>query len=285
VVGTIGATNIAASVNKLGAASPYYSLVHINNFNGPLIPTSGAGSGPFNNGTFAIGNEQFTVPVGGGAPVFTNGVGIENVFIFDTNINLGVVRVTGWDFSIGYTLDLKTYGALQLGANAVLYVNNDERLTPQSPYQSVKGFANTEGLGTTPQYRVNALAEYRYQHWTLGFNYNYFPQTLNALFYVPGAANNPVVGAFQTIDSHLSYAFIAPAAVPAPKSVVDPKGGPVRTTVNPAVRWYDGVTLTVGCNNMFNQQPPFAFGFNSNTDLAAFDGFGRMVYFQVSKKF
>ena len=50
-------------------------------------------------------------------------------------------------------------------------------------------------------------------------------------------------------------------------------------------RWYDGLTLTVGCNNMFNQQPPFVIGANSATDLSVYDPYGRLVYFQVSKKF
>jgi iron complex outermembrane receptor protein len=289
VISTIGAVNIATSVNNLGAASPYYNLVHTLNFNSGLLPTSGPGSGPFNNGTFAIANELLPFRTAGGAivPNTGNGTGIENVFITDTGVNLGVVRVTGWDFSIGYTWDLKRFGTLQVGSNAVLYVNNDFKTFPNTEhYTNAKGFANTEGVGTIPQYKVNALLQYNYQHWSLGFNYNYTPQTLNALFFSPTSNNNPVVGAFSQIDGRLSYAFVAPAAqAPPPKTVVDPKGGPVRAPVAPAARWYDGLTLTVGCNNIFNHQPPFASGFNSNTDLSTFDGYGRLVYFQASKKF
>ncbi len=171
------AVTIANSVNNLGTASPYYSLVHVNSFGGGTLsdPT----------------NPLVINGIARGAPFYLANFGIENVFIFDTNINLGTVRVTGWDFSIGYTLDMKSYGTLQLGSNAVLYVNSDTRQFPNSRYISNKGFANTEGVGTQPQYKINALVEYRYQNWTLGFNYNYIPSTLNALFYVPACEQQP----------------------------------------------------------------------------------------------
>ena len=47
----------------------------------------------------------------------------------------------------------------------------------------------------------------------------------------------------------------------------------------------DGLTVAVGCNNIFDRQPPFVAGANSNTDLSIYDPFGRFVYFEVSKKF
>ena len=93
------------------------------------------------------------------------------------------------------------------------------------------------------------------------------------------------IAAYNQTDSYLRYTFAAPKAVVQPKAVVDPKGGPVRTQVDTHFRWYDGVSLTIGCNNMFNHQPPYVGGANSATDLSVYDPFGRMVYFQVSKKF
>jgi outer membrane receptor protein involved in Fe transport len=132
------------------------------------------------------------------------------------------------------------------------------------------------------------LAEYRYQGWTLGFTGNYVPTMYNFVSVesqtVPQSSTQLVAAYFQ-IDSRLSYSFAAPKTIATPSSVVDPKGGPVRSRVLPAGRWYHGLTLTVGCNNLFNQQPPFVSGANGNTDLSFYDPFGRSVYFQVAKKF
>ncbi len=275
VVSTLGTFTIASSVNRLGAASPYYNLVTVNGSGGAHIPTTGAGSGPFNNGTFAIANE----------PGVGNGIGIENITIQNSLINLSTVRVTGWDFSLAYTWDLKRWGTFQIGGNAVLYVNNDFKQFPNNPsYTNAKGFASTEGVGTNPQYRVNALAEYRYEGWSLGMNFNYIPGTLNSNARFASGDFVPI-SAFSQTDIRASYTFLPAKAAPLPaKTVVDPKGGPVRAPVT-ASRFYDNVTLAVGCNNLFNHQPPFANGFNSNTDLSTFNGYGRDVYFQVSKKF
>jgi iron complex outermembrane recepter protein len=276
VVGTVGGQTILNSVNVFGAASPYYNLVAFNGFpgrGGTPIPTSGPNSGPFGNGTYALFNN------------------LASTFYQDTNINLGSVRVTGWDFAANYTWDLKRYGALQLGGNAVLYVNNDFKQFPFSPYQSIKGVDFAEGGGGNPQYRLNLLAEYRYEGWTLGFTFLYIPgmySGVNAPL-VPDFKNLPDtfqrIAAYNQTDSYLRYTFAAPKAVVQPKAVVDPKGGPVRTQVDTHFRWYDGVSLTIGCNNMFNHQPPYVGGANSATDLSVYDPFGRMVYFQVSKKF
>ncbi len=50
-------------------------------------------------------------------------------------------------------------------------------------------------------------------------------------------------------------------------------------------RLLDGLSLAIGCNNLFQEGPPFMAGANSNTNLATYDPFGRFVYFEVSHKF
>ena len=56
-------------------------------------------------------------------------------------------------------------------------------------------------------------------------------------------------------------------------------------SMSPYDRLLDGLTLTVGCNNIFQAGPPFIDQANSNTNLATYDPFGRFVYFEVSHKF
>jgi outer membrane receptor protein involved in Fe transport len=47
----------------------------------------------------------------------------------------------------------------------------------------------------------------------------------------------------------------------------------------------NGTTVAVGCNNIFDRVPPFVESANSNTDLSVYDGYGRFLYFEISKKF
>ena len=96
-----------------------------------------------------------------------------------------------------------------------------------------------------------------------------------------------------SVDLRLSYTFSVPKAAPAP-AVVDAKDAKDGKNVAPVVaatgcdwkaKLLDGLTLAVGCNNVGNEQPPFISGANSNTDLSLYDGLGRFVYFEISKKF
>jgi outer membrane receptor protein involved in Fe transport len=73
------------------------------------------------------------------------------------------------------------------------------------------------------------------------------------------------------------------------KDAKDSKGVASGTPGVAALTWgdklLDGLRLTVGCNNLFDQEPPFVAGGNSATNLTAYDPFGRFVYFEVSHKF
>jgi outer membrane receptor protein involved in Fe transport len=52
---------------------------------------------------------------------------------------------------------------------------------------------------------------------------------------------------------------------------------------------FNNTTFTVGCNNVFGQDPPKEFGFqlgNSNNYPGfSYDNLGRFVYFELKKKF
>ncbi|OAI42346.1 hypothetical protein AYO41_00855 [Verrucomicrobia bacterium SCGC AG-212-E04] len=258
---------VLSSVNSQGAGSLYYDRVHVGAFDGPLIPRT---YGPNNNGSYYVANN------------------IENMYVDASNINVGSTRTTGWDFSISYIWDLRRFGTVQLGANAVLYVNNDFRESIDSPVRNVKRTSLPEGGGTNPAYQVNMLAEYRFQGWKLGFTGRYIPAVYAigppSLFADFQNLRPKVPDYFQT-DSSLSYSFAAPNSIVSARGVGEPKGDPARAVVASPSRWFHGVTLTVGCNNLFNQQPPFVDRRTNNTDLSTYDPFGRLVYVQASKKF
>jgi outer membrane receptor protein involved in Fe transport len=53
-------------------------------------------------------------------------------------------------------------------------------------------------------------------------------------------------------------------------------------------RVLNGTTITIGCDNIFGQDPPAAYGFGGNSTKYPgflYDATGRFVYVQLTKKF
>jgi outer membrane receptor protein involved in Fe transport len=47
----------------------------------------------------------------------------------------------------------------------------------------------------------------------------------------------------------------------------------------------NNTTVTIGCNNVFGQDPPFAFDSSINYPGSLYDSVGRFVYVSLKKKF
>ena len=273
IVGGLGGAVILGSVEKLGTASPFIDLVAFNNFPGQPGATKITGPGQLHGE-------------------------LSNTFYIDQQRNTGAARNEGFDLSAHYTIDLKSAGQLELGLNAVVFTLSDLKTSVVSHYYNILGLDFPEGGGAQPDYKLTALVEYRWQGFTLSLSGFYIPELLNAVGANPeedDQSTYPAVGDFYQLDGRLSYTFKgrtsagAVAEAKDAKSMVDSKGGATAAagaeTMSPVQKLLDGVTVTVGCNNMTNQQPPFIAGQNSNTDLSIYDPFGQFVYFEISKKF
>ncbi len=280
IISSIGATTIINDVEDLGPASQFANLVAFDTF----VGRPGAR------------------PVTG--PGLLNG-NLNNVFVTDVNQNLGGQRIEGFDLSARYNIDFRAAGQLELGVAALVITNYDQKILPiHDEYFNLLGLVGGEGFGAIPEYRINFIAEYRWNGFTLSLNANYIPELLDANSSDPRGDDQddrtlfPEVGAYLLIDGRLSYTFkgrtTAGAMVDSKdsKSMIDVKGGgggggsvPGPETMSPVQKLLDGLTLTVGCNNIFDREPPLLVGANSNTDLSVYDPFGQFVYFEVSKKF
>ena len=272
IVGVLGGATILNSVENLGPASPYANLVAFNNFPGQ------AGAIPITAPGQLQGN-------------------LASTYYVDVNRNLGASAASGFDLSLNYTWDLRNYGQIQFGIAAVIFLDYDLKTTPDSGYYNILGLDFPELQGGTPDYKINFVFEYR-SPWGLTFsaNANYIPEMLNAVGLDPehdDQSTYATIDSFFAVDLRLSYTFSVPKPV-APAPVVDAKDAKDGKNVAPPVvatgcdwraKLLDGLTLAVGCNNVFDEQPPFVDGANSNTDLSLYDGFGRFVYFEISKKF
>jgi hypothetical protein len=257
-----------------------------------------ADNGILNNpapGVFTNPNNDAVIGPDLAGTLFGN-LGFPTTYV-DTQSNLGAQRTEGFDLSARYNIDLHEAGELELGISAAVFTLYDFKPSVLTEYYNLLGLNGTEFFGVIPDYKLNMYAEYRIWGFTLSLNANYIPETLSAVGRDPeledqGTFEN--IEDFFSVDGRLSYTFkghttAAVVDTKDAKSMIDSKGGSTvaagAETMSPMQKLLDGLTLTVGCNNMFDEQPPFIDGGNSNTNLAVYDPYGQFVYFEISKKF
>lgn len=270
IVGAIPDQTIVSSIDNLGPASPY------------------AAQGAFFNFPGRAGAQPITAP----GQLFNNTI---NFFFTNLQQNLGAARETGFDFSIRYLWDLKAWGQLEVGANAVYFLSQDFKNFPNSDFYTINGAIGDENFGANPVYSVTWLGEYRVMGFTLSVNGRYLPPMFSETagdISTGKLEDLPQAGAYMQWDGRLAYEFKRtpqPIAAPMGKDAKDSKGVASGTPGVAALGWgdklLDGLSLAVGCNNMFDRQPPFVFGTNQNTNLGVYDPFGRFVYFEIAHKF
>jgi iron complex outermembrane receptor protein len=266
IVATVGSTAIIQSVEALGPGSPYAALVAFNNFPGQ------PGARPVTAPGQLDGN-------------------LASTFVLNNLLNVGATRIEGFDLSARYNMDLRTWGQLELGINAVVFTKYDLKTTPQSHYYNIQTLDFPEGGGAAPDYKLTFLLEYRLGGLTYSANANYIPELLNAVGRDPENEDQStfdVIDDYFAVNMRLSYEFgkgyVEPTA-PVTESKDGKNTVPGAATTSWYTRLMNGTTLAVGCNNIFDAAPPFVNGANSATDLSLYDGFGRFVYFEISKKF
>ena len=72
-------------------------------------------------------------------------------------------------------------GQLELGANAVYFLSQDQKLSANSNSYSVNGVVGDEAFGAFPVWKLTMLTEYRVKGFTLSLNGNYIPAMRNEL--------------------------------------------------------------------------------------------------------
>lgn len=278
IVAALGGATILGSVNESGPNSPYASLVSIGNFPGQpgARPVNGGDLGPFG---YLSGN-------------------LISTFYVDTLQNIGAARVEGFDLSARYNIDLQRWGQLELGINSVVFTKNDLKRTPFSHYYNISGLVGSEfTTAGNPDYKLTFLAEYRWQGFVLSMDAQYIPEELNVVGQDPEGIDEStldVIDDYIQVDGRLSYTFKG-KTTPGPvadakdaKTMMDGKnaGGIAGAPeMSPIQRLLDNTTVTVGCNNIFDEQPPLVIGANSATNLSLYDPYGRFVYFELTKRF
>ena len=188
----------------------------------------------------------------------------------------GAKRVEGIDFSANYVLPVEEkMGKISLDTVANLTLKHELSTGAGRPFVDYTGnFTLIEGL--IPAYNITASLTYQYEGLTFVTSAHYLPETLDQGILFPeynGTAHGLTLNGqawtipdYYTIDMQLSYEF--------GKNKLQGR------------RWYDGFKITVGCNNITDEQPPLIpSAVEDNTDKNNYDILGRFFYFEIAKRF
>ncbi len=292
LIGTIDPVTAINNVNTLGTASIFSPFVHVGSFTGSTNNAAGslAGNGP-------------------------------SIFVTSTQQNLGRQRIGGLDFGANYTHDFGAFGTAQAGIQGTYYLQYKVETLKGLPSYDIIGVYN--GLaGETEQYHLTPTVSYSIYGATVSAIGNYIPslRDANSIGGIQTYDPSPIIGGYNldknhelpkirdyfTIDLLLSYEFTSKpseAPVPAPKDGKDrgknvayntgkdvsksaPTSQEMAKQMNVA-RYFDGLKLSFGIQNLTNARPPLIVGSpdSTNTDASIYDPYQRQYYFVISKKF
>lgn len=174
-----------------------------------------------------------------------------SIDIDDRTLNVGAVKSSGYDFNARYATEIFS-GDLTLNVDTTYYATYDITQASGDIIENAGYFYRNSGDGNFPEWKTNASASYSQDDWLVNWSVRYI-----------GEVEEPfdVDSGFRTIDSQLI--------------------NDVRFTY-----FMDNITTTVGLNNVFDEDPPYAdTGFNDNTDPRTYNTTGRHVYVTVGLKF
>jgi iron complex outermembrane receptor protein len=134
------------SVEDLGPASPYDSMIHFNSITGPSPTAPGQIS---------------THPA-------------HSVWIFDGEINVGATAIKGWDSTIEYNLPTPSLGTFDLTSQITFFNSYLYQAVPSENYYQYVGTA-TQNEGTTPRYRTYTTLNWKFHNWEVETNNTFIP--------------------------------------------------------------------------------------------------------------
>ncbi|MBX3746360.1 MAG: TonB-dependent receptor plug domain-containing protein [Verrucomicrobiae bacterium] len=189
-------------------------------------------------------------------------------------------RTDGLDLGAAYEWRTDTAGTFQVGASANILLNYEFRTTPGGPFHGYGGqytdiFTIPGGQGTLPDWNLALRFAWEYRDLTFSVFSRYIPgvEDLGVLHPAIGEDYHGYtlddrkwdVAPWFTVDLQLAYEF-----------------GRSR----PGQRWADGLRVAVGCQNVSDEEVSLVpSSSEDNTDKSTYNILGRLVYFQVSKRF
>lgn len=255
--GGLGFNNILNSVNTLGAASPYFNNLAVDNF----VGQAGA-SQPFVNPgdlkTFLT-----NVGTGKGDPVQAN-----RLYLIDQFRNLATLIEHSYTINASYVIPTERAGTFAVSTAGAIFTSFDFQDLPGNKFIQYAGTTNNAGAsggfgGTLPKYRFFTTFDWTYNSLDLTFSNTYVSSTVDTG--VNGTSTPQIpVASYYTFDMRAAYELSVPHVHEGTK-----------------------VTVAVGVNNIGDRMPPLAprAFLDNNADVATFSPIGRLIYGTVAVSF
>ncbi len=203
---------------------------------------------------------DFTGPTITGGAGQVSAIGLDNLyFVIPAASNLGTQKLSGFDLHLNYDLSLGAYGKLAWDSTSTYYLKYDIQVAPGAPFTPTAGLVT--GLnGTIPRWQTYNVFTWTYHQFIADVAHTYFAATTDTTII---AGYDPNIPAYSVFDASVSYRL---------------KG---------RSRWFRGLQLTLGVNNIGNKLPPKSATFDglSNADITEFNPVGRLYYVAAKYRF
>lgn len=179
LIGTVPQTTLLQSVEALGPASPYASLVRLG--------VSVAGEAHFTDGAAVTAPGQITSGQS------------DAVWMTNPRLNIAGVWQSGADVSVDYAYDTKSWGKLDLSLTGTYIHEYVQQTLPTSlPGNFADGFTGS----TYPRYRTFTQLNWTYKQMTAGISHSWIPEVDDLV-----AATERPIDSNETFDVRFSYRF------------------------------------------------------------------------------
>lgn len=235
--GIIPEQTIIQSVEDLGPASPYNSLIQFG----------------------SIGGANPTAP----GQISTHPS--HSIWIIDNEINVGSTAIKGWDSTVEYNLPTKEAGTFDLESQITFYNSYLFQAVPTENYYQYAGTAS-QNEGTTSRYRLYTTLDWKHRGWEVTTNNTFIPSVRDIGTGGSTASAPTHVNRYIQEDFAVGYHFHN----------------------LPNLAFLDGLTVTAGVDNAFNENVPFDSSAFPDTygDVGNYNGaIGRMYYLDCDYKF
>ena len=193
------------------------------------------------------------------APGQISSIGLDNLYYsIPAASNIGTQKLSGLDIRLNYGLNAGP-GKVTWDSTTTYYFNYDVQVVPGTPYNPTAGLVT--GLnGTIPRWRTYNVFTYQINQFIAEVAHTYFAATTDVTE-VDGY--DPNIPAYSVFDLSLTY------------------------SIKKKARWFHGVQLTVGVNNVGNRYPTRSATFDSlsNVDISEFSPIGRLYYVSAKYRF
>jgi iron complex outermembrane recepter protein len=208
-----------------------------------------------------------------------------------SNRNEAAQKANGIDFGLQYVKET-SFGTFT-SLTQVTYLNSFEvQRVEGGPVEQLAGVTTDPGQSQEGYYRWRGNTRLDW-NWH-GFDLIGTARLISGFIEQDPDLNTRNVGRRMLFDIQLSYDFSAlvTQAETTPSSSKDAKTSVSTTSAAGELSFWDhmlkGTTFTIGCNNLFDKDPPFASGQGGNSvgyPGFTYDSTGRFYYVRLTKKF